>query len=164
MKIKIIPLNLAERVANFLMVPFMYLLSGTIERPQETHRWNNAVLANEDVAYLKQRGMIRCPPIPSSRRWLGKIPIFHMPIIGGWKKYIVVKKNHYDFDEWYVGWICQDVTGISRIPLRGPVRLLLGPKSVTFFGIRPDGSQVKLEKIGNGSIGDGKKWRKYPLR
>lgn len=168
MKINISPLNRVERILDILMIPIMYIISGTLrEKPQETHFWNNLKLTQQDILYLDKDKMIHCEGSSSAKRWWKRIPIFHMPIFGGWKKYILVQKA----DEWsevkgdmYIGWICPEVVGVSRIPLRSPVRLLLGPGKVSFFGINSKGEQFELEKVGIGYIGDGSSYGRYPLR
>lgn len=96
-----------------------------------------------------------------SRFWFN-IPLFHLPILGGWKNYVVLEP-YCKAQEWHIGWISEDVSGISRIKVRGPARLLLGPCNVSFFGINTDGYQIAIQKVGEGQIGDRGKYAQTPL-
>ncbi len=105
---------------------------------------------------------VRCSGVSTVRRWLFGFPIFHVPIFGGWRDYVVLSPYSVN-QEWHVGWIASDVCGISRIKLSGPVRMLLGPGDVEFFGIDMEGCQIPICKIGQGKIGDGGKYKRTPL-
>ncbi|OGD32372.1 hypothetical protein A3C91_04950 [Candidatus Azambacteria bacterium RIFCSPHIGHO2_02_FULL_52_12] len=165
-KIHVQPLGWLARLADIGIMPLMYLISRTFkEAPQQTHFWNNTKLKSYAVEYLAKECMVRCDGVPASTRWHG-IPIFHIPIFGGWKDYIVLEPSDPArvSQEWYVGWITDDVIGISRIILRGPVRLLLGPCPVSFFGINAEkGKQLAVHKIGDGRIGNGGPHAQTPL-
>ncbi len=163
-KIHVQPLGWLGRIADVLMRPVMYMISGTFsEVPQRTHYWNNTKLKSDQVAHLRDEMKVFCRGIKSAgvRFWF-KIPFFHIPIAGGWKNYVVLQPV--DLSKvWHVGWIAHDVTGISRIKVTGPVRVLLGSKDVSFFGISSEGDQLQLEEISRGKIGDGGKYAKSPL-
>ncbi|MCX6718328.1 MAG: hypothetical protein NTY81_01850 [Candidatus Staskawiczbacteria bacterium] len=45
----------------------------------------------------------------------------------------------------------------------GPIRVLLGPKDVSFFGVDDNGVQVPIHQIGGGRIGDGGPFSQVPL-
>lgn len=144
----------------------MYLISGTFqESPQRTHFWNNTKLSRKEVAFLEVALMVsREREKGALHRWRYKIPLFHMPIFGGWRRYVVVAPVIHVNHAWYVGWVANDVSGISRINLVGPVRLLVGPKHVQFFGLRfDDGTQIQVHVIGEGRIGDGGQYAQLPL-
>lgn len=54
--------------------------------------------------------------------------------------------------------------GISRIPVRGAVRALVGPGDVDFFGISMrSGGQRSLLLSGRGRVGDAGPYRFLPL-
>jgi hypothetical protein len=65
---------------------------------------------------------------------------------------------------WYVGWYCPlGVTGVSRIKIFEPARLLVGPYDVYFFGVDCKGRQIAVKKIGGGVIGQGGPFVRKPL-
>lgn len=137
----------------------MRVVSGAFsETPQRTHFWNNRKLDSLDVDHSMTvhisgdpeacpRGIIR----------------FHLPICGGWKKYIVIAPQVSVTQGWYVGWSCVDVCGISKVRLRGRVRLLIGPGDFEVFGFDYFGHQIPLQEVGRGSIGSGGKYCKDVL-
>src|SRR3989344_2294378 len=132
-KFEVPSLGWPARLADKLMIPVMYLVSGTLnEKPQKTHRWNNKKLTKAEVGSLNQEEMAHCRGVSyANKRHLLR---FHIPIFGGWQSYVVLEPEHPQ--GWHVGWIPQDTAaGVSRIQLSGPVRLLLGPDEVSFFGI-----------------------------
>jgi hypothetical protein len=163
-KIRVRPLGRLARFADVLMTPIMYIISGTFrEAPQQTHRWNNTTLKPEQVAHLGDGKKVFCSGVASAgvRFWLS-IPFFHIPLLGGWKDYVVLQPADTN-QEWYIGWLAHDVAGVSRIRIRGPVRMLLGPGDVSFFGVNLEGDQIQLQEIGRGKIGDGGRFRNAPL-
>lgn len=152
------------RMADYLMVPIMYFLQGNIsESPQRTHRWNNQHLRNMQIADLHADKIEIVPGVPGAhRRWLGPIPLFHMPLFGGWKKFVVLQPK-LEIPEWYVGWIAFDTLGVSKVPLSGPVRLGVGPRQAQFFGVNHEGEQIDIDVIGEGYIGQAGEFSKIPL-
>ena len=87
---------------------------------------------------------------------------FHIPIIGGWRDYVVVSPASHE--SWYIGWISAQSLAVSRIKVTGPIRMLLSSESVSFFAINPkNGEQVPLKKIGVGRIGDKGPHSQLPL-
>jgi len=148
-----------------VMTPVMYLLSGTLrESPQRTHFWNNTKLAPDEVAPLHRDMMVQSGGVggESSRR-VSRLPLFHMPVFGGWKNYIVLEPQDAR-QPWHVGWIAEDVAGVSRLSFTGPVRVLEGPGAVQFFGVSSDEqSQVAIRKLAQGRIGDGGPFAHMPL-
>jgi hypothetical protein len=170
-KVRIRRLTWWQRALNALMTPIMYFVAVCAgawdERPQRTHRWNWQALDRRKVEKVLISGYMveGRPDLHAGDRWLGKIPVFHLPFLpGGWKKYeTLVPVNGY-YKTWHVGWITDDGTiGVTRIPARGPVRVLLGRGGSRFFGLTPRGSQLKIGSIGTGSIGRHSANRHYPL-
>ncbi|HEU4677756.1 MAG TPA: hypothetical protein VFS75_03520 [Candidatus Paceibacterota bacterium] len=160
--IRIVPLGPVAEAADRLMAPLMVLLSGHVgESPQRTHRWNNTKLRSSDITHLDPFVMVHEKGRQSRARWWGKLPVFHMPVVG-WKDYIVLRPVAPEYP-WHVGWITDDVIGVSRIEVRGQVRLLIGPGDVTFFGVDHAGAQVAVVKDGEGRLGDGSRFRTVPL-
>lgn len=163
-KLVVKPLGPCAQMADVATVPLMLCLSGALERPQGTHFWNNTKLQPEDIAYLDPEGMVHCPGNPNAGRqtFLG-IPIFHIPILGGWRDYVVLEPATPPDGGWHVGWSSGGAVGVSRIRLQGRVRMLLGPGEVSFFGVTAEGDQVPLQQIDTGRIGDGGQYKNEPL-
>jgi hypothetical protein len=158
------PLRWWEHALDACFDPVMRCLAGTFsEAPQMTHFWNNKKLSQGDVQDLNDSCMVYAEGVcmAKPRRW-GVIPIFHMPIFGGWRDYIVIAPEAHQ-KRWYVGWICTDVVGISRVELAGPVRVLLGAAPVTFFGVDVHGYQIHVRHAGRGVIGEGGSFSQLPL-
>ncbi len=155
-------------LADMLMLPIMYLLQGTTtESPQRTHRWNNQKFRTAtELAFVRILPKITFGGIPQSNpRWLGIIPLFHMPIFGGWKKFVVLQSVKTS-ERWFVGWLPTDgdAAGISKIPLTGSVRVTIGDGEVSFFGLSESGEPVELVSIGEGRIGQAGEYSHIPLR
>lgn len=149
------PLRWYERLLDFIMILFMYLAAWSFESPQRTHRWNNKKLKEQDLHFLNAHYTVKLPGKKGAGcRFFFGIPVFHIPILGGWKHYDVLdvpsKKT------WHIGWLADDVRGISRILLTGPVRVLIGPSSVRFFAIDAmTGYQIPLQYKASGRAGNG---------
>lgn len=166
MKNKIIvrPLGRLAKLSDILMVPIMYLISGTLkEVPQRGHGWNNMNLSVDAVKNLDRSIMVHCSNADDEvaiSRWLF---LFHMPIFGGWRNYVVLEPGKQS-SGWYVGYICKDgVIGISRIKLSGKVRMLVG-FGASFFGIDADSyKQIPIKKIGMDRIGNGSEFSREKL-
>lgn len=158
MKAKIIvpPLGWLAKLVDILMVPLMYLISGTLkEVPQRGHRWNNVRLSESDVEHLDKSIMVHCAGISDKvirSRW---IFLFHIPILGGWRNYVVLEPQTQGCD-WHVGYIASDIIGASRIRLSGRVRMLIGHGDVSFYGIDAESyEQIPVKEVGRGRIGEG---------
>lgn len=165
MRIKIKQRSFFTRLLDLLMIPVMYLLQfPSLEKPQETHRWNNHHIRAFDINGIDVSMVVRVDGGPEDTyRWRFGLPIFHMPAFGGWRRFIVLIPS-IEQDEWYVGWVANDFMGVSRIPLSGPVRLLVKGGQTLFFGINEHGDQIKIEQIGMGQIGEKHSYRNVPLR
>ena len=161
---RIVRQGVVGKMADIFMLPIMYLLQGNIrEVPQRTHRWNNQHMNNNSVRDLQSEMIVFADGQPTAhRRWLGPIPLFHMPIFGGWKKFIVIEPTQ-EIEEWFVGWVAFDALGLSKIPLTGPVRLGVGPRQAEFFGLAADGVQIPLRIVGEGVIGKAGHFSHIPL-
>lgn len=166
-KMSFVPQNAFNYLADVVMVPVMYLFQGNFsEIPQRTHVWNNAkfvgaqyvhTVSDEHTVYdrgnseEKPKGIIR----------------FHLPIVGGWKKFLVLCPILTEMSPWHIGWhnwdSGGDFAGISLVPVLGSVRVLQGDKPIRFFGILPKGKQVPIGFKGFGSIGQAGVFAKLPL-
>ena len=158
------PESLLQKIADALMLPLMYILQFNLrEVPQRTHVWNNTKHANDSVRHLDPAAIISIEgDTDAVRRWLGPLPIFHMPIIGGWKQFIVLEPT-VPQDEWYVGWLAGDTLGVSHIALRDKVRLLQGQGTAQFFGVNEHGEQISLRLVGRGQVGKACEFSRIPL-
>ena len=156
-----------SRLADYLMMPLMYMLQGTLkEVPQRTHRWNNfKVRSNSDrfkilrdfyfIAFVGDKN--------ATKRWFGIIPIFHMPIFGGWKRFVVLEPANHT-EPWFVGWAAnQEVIGISQIPIYGRVRVTIGPEEVSFFAMNSKHEPLLLKQVGKGFIGKAGEFSSVPI-
>ena len=168
--LKIKPQGLVGWLADMLMIPFMYILQGTLaESPQQTHRWNNVKIWDwrRRHTILQKFFFIAFHGDAKARKSLlfGFIPLFHMPVFGGWRTFVVLEPVCYD-GVWFVGWHPadgSDLIGISRVPLYGQVRLTIGPDEVSFFAINVDGNPIELRQVGKGKIGQAGTFAKVPL-
>lgn len=158
------PLNRLERFLDTLFTPIMYCVSGTFsEHPQMTHHWNNHHLERDSVSFLRSELMMRCERRNQEKVRSNQGIRFHIPILGGWKHYVVLEADN-SSGQYYVGWINDQVCGVSRIPLSGKVRLLVGPRTVQFFAIdQATGQQIALRKVGQGVVGKGGQHCHVPL-
>ncbi len=162
-EIKIKKQGFISKLADRIMMPVMYLVSGTIsESPQRTHFWNNNKLTKKDISNLDSEKIAHIEGISDAAR-KSILPIFHMPIFGGWKDYVVLEPENFN-GPWQVGWITNDYSGISNIQIHGSVRMLISRDTVSFFGISSgEQTQIKIMKIGEGRIGESKLYKKIPL-
>lgn len=157
------PLNFWEKLADFLMTPVMYLLAGTFsEKPQQTHKWNNKKLSKKEIGEIDKK-MTQKVTGTDSKTIKNSGIRFHCPIFGGWREYVVFCPIDPEVNEWYIGWHCKEVTGISRINISGSVRVLVGSKECFFFGVSMQGNQIPIYIIGKGKIGKKSPFSKLPL-
>ena len=142
----------------------MYLIQlNFFESPQRTHFWNNTKPPIEYIKDFDHELMVfEEADKDASRRWWGPIPLFHIPLLGGWDEFVVLEPVETQA-EWYVGWIPFDVLGVSQIPLEGKVRVLLGPMQVNFFGVDKFGKQIAIKKVGKGVLGNAGEYAKITL-
>lgn len=158
------PIGPVAKLLNTLLRPLMYFVAWSWERPQESHPWNTWHLKPRHVQHLSPALMAQCEGNPRALRWrwFGPFPVFHMPIIGGWRDYGVFQTTQHTAP-WFVGWISEDSVGISRIPLETGVRMLLGPKEARFFAINANGDQIPLTQIATGRIGTPSAYSELPI-
>lgn len=148
------PLGITGRLLDRLAYPAMCLpfIKPRGESLQLTHFWNNVRFARERTDVLDADLMVARKGDPDAvarrRRWDLR---FHL---GGWPRYVVLEPGSWR-DDWYVGWVTKHGAGVSRIPIKRRVRMLLGPDDVAFFAVRvSDYEQIGLYEIGSGRLGD----------
>lgn len=149
---RIRPIGFCSRFFTALLSPLMRLISGApFEAPQSTHFWNNQKLAQENIGKIHQSMRLSFQGnLGEEKSWLAFVPI-----LGGWKNFVVLRPRKFYNQEWLVGWIAENnVFGISLVRIKGDVRLRLGPGDVQFFAIDADGCLIELKEVGRGEIGD----------
>ena len=167
MRIDIRPLGWFEKTLDAIFLPIMYailwLSGGFGESPQMTHFWNNLKFSPKG---LDTSLMCRVKGISEKVRKQGNIfqnALFHIPFLGGSKNYVVVAPVNIPENGWYAGWHNDGITGVSRILVKKPVRLLIGCDHINFMGFDSDGRQILVRVLWYGKIGDAGPLRKLPL-
>ncbi len=176
--LRVRPQGLVGRIADLLMWPVMkgvMVLRGLLtlnwnflnESPQRTHLWNNHHLQPSETEYLSQGMMVRLSGDTHaiSHYRLSGLRRHLTFTRGGWQRYVVIAPANGGVTYWHIGWRTGAVHGVSRLRVSGPVRVLLGPDDVDFFGMTSDSCfQIEVMKIGTGRLGDGnKEFQKLPL-
>jgi len=136
------------RILDMLLWPFMWVLGGFAFPVQETHPWhvrkwnwkyNNGLAIKETDK--KARFGHNDP-----------LGLFHMPIIGGLSKYVVIETKGFD-KYWNVGW----ERFIHKLPIKqNRIMLLVGKKGLIAYGLGDNGNNLKLKIVGYGTLGDSK--------
>lgn len=143
-------LNFIFRFFDFLLWPCMWILGGFVFPVQETHPWHVKkwnwksvgvnILGNDSRALFGQSGI---------SKYFG---IYHMPIFGGLKKYVVLENNNFK-KYWNIGWNGR----IQILKIYEPkIALLAGKEGYKAFAISDDSNETKLKIIAFGELGDGK--------
>jgi hypothetical protein len=137
----------------------MYGLQGHCRAvPQRTHIWNNKKfraeinerLWSESAFRVVERGDGKAKP-----RWFGIVPVFHILVLGGWRRVCVLEPAENIATSWRVGWLLEDGRlGVSLVPIDRRVRVLIGPTDTTFFGFTPSGAHIPLHSYGQYDIAD----------
>lgn len=157
-KFDIKPQGWLGRIADAVMVPLKYLASGTLrESPRRTIFWNHRVLTKLETERLLPEMMVKVEGIQGELD-PSETPLAYIPACGGWRNYIILRPLVLP-KSWHVGWVTGDTGRVSKVPLKGAVRMLVGPGDVQFFGIA-NGRQVTLLERGRGIIGKGGPYRK----
>jgi hypothetical protein len=167
MKILVVPPQPRwQQRLDWSLRPVMRIVAGPAawgEEPQQTHFWNNVKFQEVPEAVLARTVRIAGDPEAVSRWKLWHVPHFHLPVLGGWRRYVVLRPKAYRYP-WHPGWLTGDACGASRIGIEGAVRLLLGPDDAQFFGVSATfGEPLLLEVVGYGTIGDGGPYCQLPL-
>ncbi|MBI2621100.1 MAG: hypothetical protein HYW63_00445 [Candidatus Levybacteria bacterium] len=160
MKIQKVPAYF--RVFDYLLFPLMWILCGfKLELPQETHRWH---MRNYPSIKVPKNKIVKITGDDPSRHSVKGFPFYHIPLLGGWKKYIILEaKNYRKF--WNVGWIVEFkdrdevIYQIQGARIYSPfIKLLKGisDSDKTFFAVGDDGNFADIKQIDEGVLGDGK--------
>lgn len=159
------PQGLLGRMADYLLMPVMYVAQGNIrEAPQRTHFWNNQKFERSELHHALDAAYSLCVLGDGAAAVLYRycIPLFHIPVFGGWRRFVVLEAEN--SDHWHIGWAADHgFVGASCIQLRGPVRMTIGPGDTTFFAVTTDGTPCRVRQIGSGLIGEAGQWCRTPL-
>jgi hypothetical protein len=159
------PVSSLIRFLDRMLVPLMRILGAGTGRVQETHRWHCQRLRNEDS--VDETLSLSIDGDDTSRRSnkIFPLPIFHMPIFGGWKRYVVIEILS-ETPIWHVGWLhiasppgFVRRSAIQRLPIgTKQIKMLTLPygNRIRFFALSPDGQQLPLRMVGTGVLGDGR--------
>lgn len=139
------------RILDYLLYPLMYVLQGNLtDSPQETHPWHvkkhrwkskGVLIKGDDVnSKFGQSGI---------SKYLG---LYHMPIFGGLKKYIVIENKKFK-KYWNVGW--NNEMQILKI-YDSKVKLLPGKESYYIHALSDGSKEVSVKVVDSGRIGDGR--------
>ena len=156
------------RILDYLMMPLMWVLCGFgLELPQETHRWH---MRNYPIIKVPKDKLVKIQGDDPSKYAAKGFPFYHIPLLGGWKNYIILEAKNYG-RYWNIGWIVefknQDraVYQIQGSRIYDPrIKLLKGinDSDKSFFAIGETGDFVDIKLVDQGIIGDGK-FRKVRL-
>lgn len=159
------PLPKYTRVFDILMVPIMFVLRGfKLDSLQETHAWHVKHLNLNDIKRIDLK-LAAMHKGTDATIYHGRYSfLFHAPIFGGWKSYVVFEVDASD-TPFHIGWIVRNAethdfveAGMQRLPINATrIRMLAGPPSYQtyFFAVNQSGEQIPLRKVGQGRLGDG---------
>jgi len=161
------PLSPLFYVFDYFLTPIMFILGGlNMDSIQETHYWH---CSNIDPRMINNNlGMLVHGNDPSTKtNKLLPLPLFHMPILGGWKNYFIMKAAA-EVKYWHVGWSHLEYpvgfrasTKVHRLRIYDKyIKLLNMPigHETLFFGFDNNGKQIPVKIIDEGILGD----HKYP--
>jgi hypothetical protein len=148
------------RLVDFAMKPIMFVLGGFNRNSlQETHPWH--LYRNIDEKNIDLSLVYTHQGDDSSLIQKHALFLFHSPIFGGWKKYIVLEPSTSE-RPFYIGWTIQTKntrkTEVHKLPIyENSIRVLSGSPlfSGYFFALSAEGEQVPIKCIGQGRLGDG---------
>ncbi len=162
MKIVVEEVPFYFRFVDYLMIPIMWALAGfKMESPQESHKWHIQKINNIKITDNKSVAVIG----DDKSRFDNKTLLIHIPVLGGWKNYVVLKAENYK-NYWFVGWKVkflnenrQDYCEVQKLRIHSQyIKVLKGisDSQKIFFGVDSEGKPIKLKNVGEGTLGDGK--------
>ena len=168
MKVK--RLSRFTNVADQVMRPVMFALGGFKQDSiQETHFWHNQAIDRSEIdesLTVLIHGDDNHARIRTNRVF--PIPMFHIPILGGWRNYVVLRVGG-DVPYWHIGWMHRTCAPGSRL-LATVQRLRITDRDVKvltqsvgfvteFFAFAPSGEQLPVSVVDRGKLGD----MKHPM-
>lgn len=147
---------------DIALLPIMLVLSGFKPSDiQHTHPWHT--YRGFDETTIDPALSVEIYGNDTSRIGKHALFLFHAPIIGGWKRYVVLAPVSGE-RPFHIGWCVRSAVtgvvldkGISRLPITAQsVRMLVGPPTQInkFFTVSSAGEQRAVALIGQGTIGD----------
>ncbi len=162
---KLPKMNPMLQFADSALTPIMFILGGfKSDSVQQTHAWHSFRDFDLKDVDLDQA----VPHAGTDNRSFKRhfLFLFHAPIFGGWKNYIVLAPKQ-PIDTFFIGWIIYDKStnkllekGIHKLPIKNRIRMLSGPPNYKgyFFAVDKNGNQIEIKQAGSGILGD----HKYP--
>lgn len=145
---KVPEVNILFRVVDILLYPFMWILGGFTFPIQETHKWHVRKWKWNKAQPL----VIKETDKKAIFGHTAVLGLFHMPIFGGLKKYVILEASGYN-NYWYVGW----EGDIHLLKIRQKrIALLVGKKGFIAYGLGDNGKILKLKIVGYDELGDNK--------
>lgn len=152
-------------MADRALLPLMHAIGGfRRDSLQETHFWHGQPFPAERLDASLCVTVEGTDPSRHTNRLL-PLPLFHMPVLGGWTHYVVLEAAN-DGRPWHVGWqhlhhpddfraSCK----LNRLALGDArVRVLSLPTGylTRFFAMDGSGAQRALRVVDRGCLGDGR--------
>jgi hypothetical protein len=146
----------------------MFILGGCkVDSIQETHRWHGQHIDASDIEETLSVFVEGNDNAPVKTNALYPFPIFHAPVLGGWRNYTVLQVQSAE-PYWHVGWIHRRYPLNSR-PRSHVQRLRIFTREIRvltqaigfqteYFALDPSGRQIPLRIVGQGVLGD----RRFP--
>ena len=157
------PLPLWTKIADVAMRPLMFVLGGfRRDSMQETHPWH----CQRDIdPSLIDPALTVTTNGETDELLPGRFSfLFHAPGLVGWRHYAVLRAK----PPFHIGWVVRERGSgqvkqsiVHRLLINDQyVRMLSGPAHLEteFFAVHPDGTQIGLEIVDTGVLGD----NKYP--
>src|SRR5262245_52424890 len=119
---RIQPISPVLRAVDYVLTPAMFVVAGCrLDSIQETHFWH---CQKVDQSTLDVAHVVRIIGDDSSRfsNRLFPFPLFHSPIFGGWRNYVVFEVE--SMVPWHIGWVhykvpekARRLSYIQRLPI-----------------------------------------------
>lgn len=159
---KIRSVSIFFRTLDHVLIPLMWILSGgKNDSIQESHLWHMQAFDPQEVP---ENIGIEIRGDDTSQFPNKSFGLLHVPLFGGWKKYVVLEAIGFS-KYWHIGWkilyknssqkpLCQ----MQKLRIYSPyIKVLKGipDGKRIFFGINEKGEFIRLQKIGESELGDG---------
>jgi hypothetical protein len=149
------------RIIDYFMVPLMWVAGGfKSDSMQETHMWHFQKFA---CALVPDGKGVEIPGTETSWMQERHLILVHIPLIGGWKEYVVLEASGYK-KYWNIGWKVKyydkkkkEKCEIQKLRIYDSrARVLAGQNDSKkiFFALNEKGEAINLKKVGVGRLGD----------